>query len=99
MVKLLDQYSERLVSILDEKIAASMALRVRENSESGLSTGLASPDFEREEKIQPVSGGDAGLVAGTEGSLASDESSVTVPTVEPTAASKETITEDDGTMR
>ena len=45
MVKLLDQYSERLVNMLDEKIAASVALRVREreNSESSLSIGLASP--------------------------------------------------------
>lgn len=43
VAKLLDQYSERLVSILDEKIAATMALRVRENSESGMSGGLASP--------------------------------------------------------
>jgi WD40 repeat protein len=45
MVKLLDQYSERLVTMLDEKIAAnvSVALRVRENSEAGLSSGLASP--------------------------------------------------------
>ncbi|KAF2190746.1 WD40 repeat-like protein [Zopfia rhizophila CBS 207.26] len=56
MVKLLDQYSERLVSILDEKIAASVALRVGENSESGVSGGLASPalqmaeEREREEK-------------------------------------------------
>jgi hypothetical protein len=41
MLKLLDQYSERLVTILDEKIAATVAMRVRENSESGLS--LASP--------------------------------------------------------
>ncbi|KAL5116034.1 hypothetical protein ACEQ8H_006045 [Pleosporales sp. CAS-2024a] len=32
MVKLLDQYSERLVSMLDEKIAASVAQRVRESS-------------------------------------------------------------------
>jgi WD40 repeat protein len=50
MVKLLDQYSERLVSILDEKIAASVALRVRENSESGISGGLASPALAEEEE-------------------------------------------------
>lgn len=43
MVKLLDQYSERLVTILDEKIAATVALRVRENSESGMSGRSASP--------------------------------------------------------
>jgi WD40 repeat protein len=39
--KLLDQYSERLVSILDEKISASVALHARHNSES--SGGLVSP--------------------------------------------------------
>jgi WD40 repeat protein len=43
MVKLLDQYSERLVTMLDEKIAASVAQRVRENSVSNLSEGAASP--------------------------------------------------------
>ncbi|EDU48249.1 WD40 repeat protein [Pyrenophora tritici-repentis] len=32
MIKLLDQYSERLVNMLDEKIAASVAQRVRESS-------------------------------------------------------------------
>ena len=37
MVKLLDQYSERLVQMLDEKIAATIALQVRQNSDSGLS--------------------------------------------------------------
>lgn len=41
--KLLDQYSERLVNILDEKISASVALHVRHNSEGGVSGGLASP--------------------------------------------------------
>ncbi|KAF2470553.1 WD40 repeat-like protein [Lindgomyces ingoldianus] len=45
MVKLLDQYSERLVSMLDEKIAASVAMRVRESS---MSEGPASPALERE---------------------------------------------------
>lgn len=50
MVKLLDQYSERLVSILDEKLAASVALRVRENSESGTSGGVATPAIEEEEE-------------------------------------------------
>lgn len=39
--KLLDQYSERLVNILDEKISASVALHARHNSES--SGGLVSP--------------------------------------------------------
>lgn len=49
MVKLLDQYSERLVNILDEKIAASLAIRMRENSEGCWSGGgMASPTFERE---------------------------------------------------
>ncbi|KAH7398864.1 WD40-repeat-containing domain protein [Phaeosphaeria sp. MPI-PUGE-AT-0046c] len=43
MVKLLDQYSERLVSMLDEKIAASVAQRVRENSVSNISEGTESP--------------------------------------------------------
>ncbi|EAT84782.2 hypothetical protein SNOG_07316 [Parastagonospora nodorum SN15] len=41
MVKLLDQYSERLVNMLDEKIAASVAQRVRENSV--ISEGTESP--------------------------------------------------------
>ncbi|KAF2258238.1 WD repeat protein-like protein [Lojkania enalia] len=46
MVKLLDQYSERLVSMLDEKIA----LRVRENSESGTSVGMTPPALETEKE-------------------------------------------------
>ncbi|KAI8934797.1 hypothetical protein NX059_008482 [Plenodomus lindquistii] len=41
MVKLLDQYSERLVNLLDEKIAASVAQRVRETSV--FSDGADSP--------------------------------------------------------
>jgi WD40 repeat protein len=41
MVKLLDQYSERLVTMLDEKIAISLAQRVRESSVSNLSDGAA----------------------------------------------------------
>jgi hypothetical protein len=45
------EYSERLVTILDEKIAASMALRARENSESGVSTAIASPALEKEESL------------------------------------------------
>ncbi|PVI07122.1 WD repeat protein-like protein [Periconia macrospinosa] len=51
MQKLLDQYSERLLSTLDEKIAASVAFRVRENSESGISTGgLVSPALDTGEE-------------------------------------------------
>ena len=46
MVKLLDQYSERLVTMLDEKIAASVAQRVRENSVSNLSDSAGSPVLE-----------------------------------------------------
>ncbi|KZM18909.1 uncharacterized protein EKO05_0006689 [Ascochyta rabiei] len=46
--KLLDQYSERLVNILDERIAASVALRARQDSEAGLSTPVRSPaDYRR----------------------------------------------------
>ncbi|OAG05325.1 WD repeat protein-like protein [Paraphaeosphaeria sporulosa] len=44
--KILDQYSERLVSILDEKISASVALHARHNSES--SGGLVSPMLPQE---------------------------------------------------
>ncbi|KAF2446703.1 WD40 repeat-like protein [Karstenula rhodostoma CBS 690.94] len=44
--KLLDQYSERLVNILDERISASVALHVRHNSES--SGGLVSPMLPQE---------------------------------------------------
>lgn len=48
MAKLLDQYSERLVNILDERIAASVALRTRQDSEAALSTPLRSPaDYRR----------------------------------------------------
>lgn len=43
MVKLLDQYSERLVNMLDEKIAASVAQRVRESSVGNFSDGPDSP--------------------------------------------------------
>ncbi|KAF2200501.1 WD domain-containing protein [Delitschia confertaspora ATCC 74209] len=57
MVKLLDQYSERLVTMLDEKIAASVAMRMREreNSESAISIGTPSPAremFKDEDKEQ-----------------------------------------------
>ncbi|KAF3033687.1 hypothetical protein E8E12_003404 [Didymella heteroderae] len=48
MTKFLDQYSERLVTILDERIAASMALRTRQDSDAALSTPLRSPaDYRR----------------------------------------------------
>jgi hypothetical protein len=47
MVKLLDQYSERLVTMLDEKIAASVAQRVRENSVGNFSEGAESPSLEQ----------------------------------------------------
>jgi WD40 repeat protein len=43
MVKILDEYSERLVSMLDERIAASVAQRVRESSISNISEGAESP--------------------------------------------------------
>ncbi|EUC34786.1 hypothetical protein COCCADRAFT_3880 [Bipolaris zeicola 26-R-13] len=43
MIKLLDQYSERLVNMLDEKIAASVAQRVRESSVGNFSDGPDSP--------------------------------------------------------
>jgi WD40 repeat protein len=43
MVKLLDQYSERLVNMLDEKIAASVAQKVRESSITNFSDGADSP--------------------------------------------------------
>ncbi|KAL5413578.1 hypothetical protein PMIN04_009377 [Paraphaeosphaeria minitans] len=47
--KLLDQYSERLVSILDERISASVALHARHNSES--SGGLVSPMLPQEGNV------------------------------------------------
>lgn len=43
MIKLLDQYSERLVNMLDEKIAASVAQRMRESSVGHFSDGPDSP--------------------------------------------------------
>ncbi|KAF1978085.1 WD40 repeat-like protein [Bimuria novae-zelandiae CBS 107.79] len=51
--KLLDQYSERLVNILDEKISASVALHARQSSEGGTSRGAASPALQQEE--DPIS--------------------------------------------
>lgn len=47
--KLLDQYSERLVNILDEKISASVALHARQNSESASTVGMGSAALAREE--------------------------------------------------
>lgn len=48
MVKMLDQYSERLVEMLDEKIAASVAKQVRQGSEActprRVSSGLVNED-------------------------------------------------------
>jgi hypothetical protein len=44
MVKLLDQYSERLVNMLDERIAQ----RVRENSVGVFSDGLESPVLDQD---------------------------------------------------
>lgn len=42
MTRLLDQFSERLVTLLDEKITAGVAQRVRENSEGVLCAGHSS---------------------------------------------------------
>jgi hypothetical protein len=64
MVKLLDQYSERLVSMLDEKIAASVAQRVRESS-VGYSDGADTPIL-----AQPPSRSRAG----SEGKQSADDS-------------------------
>lgn len=47
MVKLLDQYSERLVNLLDEKIAASVAQRVRESSVFSDGGGAESPRLDQ----------------------------------------------------
>ncbi|KAF3052254.1 hypothetical protein E8E11_011338 [Didymella keratinophila] len=64
MTKFLDQYSERLVNILDERIAASMALRTRQDSDAALSTPLRSPaDYRRspsplDQDKDTVAGGD-----------------------------------------
>lgn len=79
MVKLLDQYSERLVNILDERIAASVALRVRENSDSGMvleqSDGLASAT------TSPIDSGNKGRLSGGENGLESSEALAAVDTV------------------
>lgn len=82
------EYSERLVTILDEKIAASMALRARENSDSGLSTAIASPALEKEEDLateketnseQPPKGRAKSLDAGK--AVAQDGATGTVSTL------------------
>ncbi|KAF1943082.1 WD40 repeat-like protein [Clathrospora elynae] len=46
MLNMLDQYSERFMNMLDEKITASVAQRVRESS-VGFSEGAASPFLEQ----------------------------------------------------
>ncbi|ORY12352.1 WD domain-containing protein [Clohesyomyces aquaticus] len=80
MVKLLDQYSERLVSMLDERIAASVAtMRVREDSESGLSGGMKSPVLDREtDELERGREGDRG----TEDSTISNTDSAPTKTTE-----------------
>ncbi|KAF2017418.1 WD repeat protein-like protein [Aaosphaeria arxii CBS 175.79] len=78
IVKLLDQYSERLVNILDEKIAASVALRVRENSESGASGGIASPALGKD-----VEGTEQDISRGIEGLAIDDAIATPITTVIP----------------
>jgi hypothetical protein len=69
MVKLLDQYSERLVSMLDERIAASVAQRVRENSVS-ISEGAESPNLDQSpRRTRSNSEGEAVKETKTEGSV------------------------------
>jgi hypothetical protein len=87
IVKLLDQYSERLVSLLDEKIAHTVALRLRENSESGVSMGLASPVIERGVEIKAEGVGkekekekEEKVYSSTEGTTASDVDDVVAAT-------------------
>ncbi|KAJ4368937.1 hypothetical protein N0V83_006019 [Neocucurbitaria cava] len=59
MVKLLDQYSERLVTMLDEKIAASVAQRVRENSVGNFSEGAESPGFDHRDSQRERQGSES----------------------------------------
>ena len=60
VARLLDQYSERLVSILDERIAASVVSRMRQDSEASLSTALRSPaDYRRSPSPLGHTGSDA----------------------------------------
>lgn len=47
--KLLDQYSERLVNLLDERISASVAFHTRQNSEGGSWAGFTSPTLQQGE--------------------------------------------------
>jgi hypothetical protein len=49
MVKLLDQYSERLVQLLDEKISISVKQQVRQNSEGSISSPVAKSPVLRKE--------------------------------------------------
>jgi len=80
IAKLLDQYSERLVSILDEKISASVALRMRKSSESGMSGGLSSPALEKEE---PGRGDAMDDSSRTEGTAAEDTADAQLGNAEP----------------
>lgn len=48
--RILDSYSERMMTMFDERILASLAVRVRENSESGLSMAMVSPTIDQEEE-------------------------------------------------
>ncbi|KAH7075534.1 WD repeat protein-like protein [Paraphoma chrysanthemicola] len=66
MVKLLDQYSERLVTMLDEKIAASVAQRVRENSVGNFSDGADSPGVDRSPERDVDTGESAKATPGEE---------------------------------
>lgn len=81
MNKFLDQYSERLVSILDERIMASMAQRIRLDSDTALSTPLRSP-AEYRRSPSPL-GRDKDAVAG------SDEEAKEILTRTETAASSD----------
>lgn len=58
--KLLDQYSERLVNLLDEKISASVAFHTRQNSEGAISGGLPSLTLRPEEESRMRGTEDAG---------------------------------------
>ncbi|KAF1929481.1 WD domain-containing protein [Didymella exigua CBS 183.55] len=65
VTKFLDQYSERLVGILDERIAASVALRTRHDTEAAVSTPLRSPaDYRR--SPSPLGQGKDSTAAGEE---------------------------------
>lgn len=55
MVKLLDSYSEKLVEMLDEKIAASVARQVQQSNETDeVQSGKASPSKEMDSIIECV---------------------------------------------